>query len=159
MGHFGFSWMGLIFLTLMFVPNLLWTRCVPEGYTDREASRVLTLFERVGQLLTFSTALCFSDTNWQPLSPWSLWLLAAFIAIALYEGWWIRYFRSSKTLADFYRGYLGIPLAGATLPLASLFLLGVYGRLIWLPLSVLVMAVGHIGIHRQHAKENHAQIP
>ena len=32
MGHFGFSYMGIIFLLLLIVPNLVWTKHQPKGY-------------------------------------------------------------------------------------------------------------------------------
>jgi len=71
----------------------------------------------------------------------------------MYEGWWIRYFRSKKTLADFYSSFCGVPVAGATLPVVAFFLLGMYGRVPWLMLSVVILGIGHIGIHLQHRGE------
>ena len=44
----------------------------------------------------------------------------------MYEAWWMRYFRSERKLSDFYSGFLGIPLAGATLPVIAFFMLGMY---------------------------------
>ena len=71
----------------------------------------------------------------------------------MYELWWIRYFRSERKLSDFYSSFLGVPLAGATLPVISFFLLGVYGKNIWLLGAVIILGIGHIGIHIQHSKE------
>mgnify|MGYP000912400262 CR=1 FL=1 len=51
MGHFGFSYVGLIFLLMLTVPNLLWTRHQPVGYTAQNENKVLLAFERVGQVL------------------------------------------------------------------------------------------------------------
>ena len=73
--------------------------------------------------------------------------------MVMYELWWIRYFRSKRRLSDFYSGFLGIPLAGATLPVAALFLLGVYGRVVWILAAAVVLGIGHIGIHIQHSRE------
>lgn len=153
MGHFGFSYIGLLFLLLLMTPNLVWTRHKPVGYTASGERRVLAALERVGEVCTVCTSLLFSDTNLHGWSAWSWWLVAACVLMALYELWWIRYFRSPKTLADFYRSLLGIPVAGATLPVAAFFLLGVYGRLLWLMLSAVVLGVGHIGIHLQQRRE------
>lgn len=50
-----------------------------------------------------------------------LWLLAACILMLLYEVYWIRYFRSAKTMRDFYSSLLGVPVAGAMLPVAAFF--------------------------------------
>jgi hypothetical protein len=69
----------------------------------------------------------------------------------LYEAsWWLRYFHSPKTLVDFYSSFLGIPMAGATLPVLGFLLLGIYGKIIWLILSVIILGIGHIGIHLHH---------
>ena len=64
-----------------------------------------------------------------------------------------RFFSGEKRLKDFYRSFLGIPVAGATLPVIAFFLLGIYGRVIWLMISVVVFGIGHIGIHLQHYNE------
>ena len=56
-------------------------------------------------------------------------------------------------MEDFYSSLWGIPLAGATLPVAAFFLLGVYGRVVWMMLSSVVLGIGHIGIHLQHKRQ------
>ena len=127
-GNFGFSYIGLLFLLMLFVPNILWAKRKPQGYTDEGENKILLAFERTGEVLTSCCALIFLDFNIHKWSLWSLWLLAAFALMILYEAWWLRYFRSERKLADFYSGILGIPLAGATLPVAAFFLLGIYGR-------------------------------
>jgi len=153
MGHLGFSYVGLIFLLMLTIPNLIWARHQPKGYDFRKESKVLLLFERVGQVLVTCTALIFSDFNLRPWSMWTLWLIAAAILMLMYEGWWVRYFKSKRTLADFYSSFCGVPVAGATLPVAAFFLLGVYGRVVWLLISAVILGIGHIGIHLQHRKE------
>ncbi|MEL7609218.1 MAG: hypothetical protein AAGU74_06900 [Bacillota bacterium] len=152
MGHLGFSYIGLLFLLMLTVPNLLWIKNRPEGYDFKGESRVLLLFERAGQALVPCTALIFSDFNLKPWSLWTLWLIAACALMILYECWWVRYFRSDRTIKAFYSGFLGIPAAGATLPVAAFLLLGIYGKVIWLVLSVIVLGIGHIGIHLRHQK-------
>ena len=153
MGHFGFSYVGLIFLLMLTVPNLIWTKHQPKEYDFQNENKVLLVFERVGQVCVTCTALIFSDFNIRPWSVWSLWLIAAAILMILYECWWIRYFKSEKTLKDFYSSLCGVPVAGATLPVAAFFLLGLYGKVIWLMVSVIILGIGHIGIHLQHLRE------
>lgn len=147
--------MGLLFLLMLFVPNTLWTRYRPEGYEalEEKESKFLLLFERAGQVLVTCCALCFADLNLQSLSPWCLWLLAAFGLLILYEVCWIRYFLSEHTLADFYGSQFGIPVPLAVLPVTAFFLLGIYGRVIWLMLAAVILGIGHIGIHLRHRKE------
>lgn len=153
MGTFGFSYVGLIFLLMLIVPNLFWTRHLPKGYSPQGENKILGIFERVGQALVSVTALIFSNFNLRAWSPWSLWLIAAAILMLLYECWWVRYFKSETTLADFYSSFLGVPVAGATLPVAAFFLLGIYGKVLWLMLAAIILGIGHIGIHLQHRKE------
>lgn len=151
MGNFGFSYIGLLFLLMLFIPNMIWTKNMPQGYSAEDENKILLLFERVGEVLTCYCVLVFSDFNLRPWSPWSLWLAAAFLLMVMYELWWIRYFRSEHKLADFYSSFLGIPLAGATLPVAAFFLLGIYGRVIWMLIAAMILGIGHIGIHIQHS--------
>ena len=153
--HFGFSYIGLIFLILLFVPNILWTKHKPEGYDTYAAkeNRILLRLERVGQVAVCCLVLIFSDFNWQGPSLWGLWLLAACLCMTLYEIFWVCYFRSTQTMGDFYRSLLGIPVAGASLPVMAFLCLGIYGRNICLILAVIVLGIGHIGIHLGHKKE------
>lgn len=153
LGNFGFSYVGLIFLLMLIIPNLIWAKHLPKGYTAEKENKVLLTFERVGQALTTCCVLIFSDFNIHSWSNWSWWLIASFAFMIMYEIWWIRYFSGEKRLKDFYSSFLGIPVAGATLPVIAFFLLGIYGKVIWLMISVVILGIGHIGIHLQHYKE------
>lgn len=153
--HFGFSYIGLIWLLMLFVPNFFWTKNKPRDY-DRYAggeNRVLVALERGGEVLVCCLVLIFSDYNIQDFSLWSLWLGASFVCMLLYEGYWIRYFRSEKTMGDFYRSFLGVPVAGATLPVCAFLFLGIYGRNPFLLAATVLLGIGHIGIHQNHRRE------
>ncbi|HWL01570.1 MAG TPA: hypothetical protein VNQ52_04270 [Microbacteriaceae bacterium] len=153
MGEFGFSFVGLAFLLALFIPNILWaTVAKPRDYESGSENRVLLALERVGQVLTTAAALLFADTNLQPWSAWSWWLVAAVVLMLAYEAGWIRYFLSRRTMRDFYRSLLGVPVPLAILPLVAFVLLGVYGRLIPLVVAAVVLGIGHIGIHLQHVR-------
>ncbi len=151
-GSFGFSYIGLLFLLMLFLPNILWTKNMPQGYSAEQENKILLLFERTGEALTSCCALVFSDFNISQWTAWSWWLVAALGFMVLYELWWIRYFRSRREMADFYSSLLGIPVAGATLPVAAFFLLGIYGKVIWMLIATVILGIGHIGIHLQHKK-------
>ena len=124
MGHFGFSYVGLVCLLALFIPNLFWTKNKPKDYDPSGENRVLLAFERVGQAWVTCAALVFRDFNWHPWTAWSWWLVGAAALMVLYEVWWFRYFRSEKTMRNFTAGLLGVPVAGATLPVLAFFLLG-----------------------------------
>lgn len=153
--HLGFSYVGLVYLLMLFVPNIFWTRNQPRDYEKYvvNENKVLLCFERVGEILVCCFVLIFSDYNVNDISIWSLWLLASFIIMLLYECYWLRYFKSPKTLKDFYSSLLGVPVAGATLPVGAFFLLGVYGKNPFLMIATVILGIGHIGIHAGHYRE------
>ena len=153
--HFGFSYVGLIFLVMLMLPNIIWTKNQPKDYEKYvgNENKVLLMFERVGEVLVSCAALVFSDFNLKPWSSWSWWLVVSFALMVLYEIYWIRYFKSEKTMEDFYSSILGIPVAGATLPVLAFLLLAVYGKNIVLGVTVIILGIGHIGIHLMHRRE------
>ncbi len=155
MFHFGFSYVGLIYLLMLSIPNMIWTRHQPKEYAQyaQKESKVLQGFERIGEILVSCIVLVFSDFNVRFDSLWSVWLLLSFILMLLYEVYWVRYFRSEKNMSDFYRSICGIPVAGATLPVCAFFLLGIYGSNAFLLLAVIILGIGHIGIHLQHRNQ------
>ena len=61
--------------------------------------------------------------------------------------------RERISVKDFYRSILGIPVAGATLPVLAFFILAIYGKNILLGVAVVILGIGHIGIHLMHKKE------
>ena len=151
----GFSYVGLLYLIMLFVPNIIWTKHRPKDYDKYvgNENKLLLALERVGEVLVSAIALVFADFNLRPFNLWSLWLGLSFALMALYEIFWARYFRSEKTMADFYSGILKIPVAGATLPVAAFFLLGIYGQNAPMILSSVILGVGHIGLHLAHRNE------
>lgn len=155
MFHFGFSYVGLIYLLMLFIPNIIWTKNQPKDYEKyvQNENKFLQIIEKIGEVLTCCCALIFSDFNIRFNSVWCIWLLTSFSLMLLYEIYWIRYFRSEKSMADFYNSICKIPVAGATLPVCSFFLLGVYGCNIFLIISTIILGIGHIGIHLNHHKE------
>lgn len=151
----GFSYVGAVMLVLLFVPNIIWTRHKPRGYEQSvgRESRLLQGLERTGEVLVTGFSLIFSDFNLRPPDFRSLWLVGAGVLMVLYELFWIRYFRSEQTMKDFYSSLLGIPVAGATLPVLAFLLLAVYGKNPLLLASALLLGIGHIGIHLGHRRE------
>jgi hypothetical protein len=152
-GHLGFSYVGLIYLLMLFIPNIMWSKQQPSDYSYTNENKILSVFERVGQVCVTCSALIFSDFNLAPFSLWSLWLIVSLILMLLYEICWIRYFNNGHTLKDFYGSFYGIPVPLASLPVMAFLLLGIYGKVIWLIVSVIILGIGHIGIHIQHLKE------
>lgn len=153
--NFGFSYIGLIFLVMLMIPNMIWTKNKPKDYDKyvKNENKILLMFERIGEILVTCISLIFADFNINKISSWSIILLIAFILMILYEIYWVRYFKNEKTMKDFYSSFLGVPVAGATLPVLAFLLLGIYGKNIFLIISTIILGIGHIGIHLNHKKE------
>lgn len=153
--NFGFSYVGLIYLAMLFIPNLFWTKNKPEDYDKyvKNENKILKIFENIGQVLVSCIVLIFKDFNIRFGSWRIIWLAASFLFMVLYEIFWVRYFRSEKTMQDFYSSLLGVPVAGAALPIIAFLLLGIYGKSILLIIATIILGIGHIGIHINHKKE------
>ncbi len=157
--RFGFSYIGLLFLLLLMIPNLLWSKHQPKDYDPSHENKFLQVLERVGEVSVTCLALFSADLKPSPSLGSLLPLLGAGLLMLLYEGYWLRYFRSQQTLADFYSSFCGIPLAGATLPVGACLLLSICARSIYLLIATILLGIGHIGIHIEHKKELHTTKP
>lgn len=147
----GFSYIGATYLCLLLVPNLLWARHQPAGYTSENEAKIFVLLERAGEISVSITAVLSVSCN--PEAGKQTWLLvASLLCMLLYECYWIRYFRR-PCLQTFYNPLLHIPLPGALLPILAFFLLGCYGQAWLMLLATCILAIGHLQIHNQHRKE------
>ncbi len=153
--NFGFSYVGLIFLFMLFIPNLFWTMYKPQDYDKyvKNENKILLIFEKIGQVLVTCIVLIFKDFNIRAGSWRIIWLILSSVCMLLYEIYWIRYFKSERTLKDFYSSLLGIPVAGASLPVIAFLFLGIYGKNIPFIIAVIILGIGHIGIHINHKRE------
>ena len=153
LGHLGFSYVGLIYLLMLFIPNIIWSKNQSINYDNTQENKILLLFERIGQVCCTCSVLIFSDFNIAPFSIWSLWLIVSFLLMLFYEICWVRYFINEHTEENFYRSFCGVPIPLASLPVTAFLLLGIYGKVIWLIASAIILGIGHIGIHIQHLKK------
>lgn len=159
----GFCATGFLFLLMLFVPNIIWARkAKPDGYDEsaRKENKLLLILERVGEVLVSTSLVIFTAINPKVMFlegfhfEWKLIIwMTAFVLMVLYECYWIKYFRSSKTLKDFYMSFAGFPVAGATLPVIACLLLGIYSGNVIVIGAAVILGIGHIGIHVMHRKE------
>ena len=150
---FGFSYLGFLFLLMLIIPNIIWSKKKPKDYDKyvKNENKILMLLERIGEILVTCLSLFFNNFNIDKVS--CVFLLLAFLIMILYEIYWIRYFKSEKTMKDMYSSLFKIPLPGATLPIIAFLLLGVSCKNTILLLATILLGIGHIGIHFQHQKE------
>lgn len=155
MESYTFSWAGLVGLALLLIPNLIWLKKKPENYSEKNENPILRLFEKIGQAAVTVSALFIRSQDILKV-PRIVFFLFFIILMIMYEIWWMRYFRSARKLSDFYRSLFFVPVAGASLPVMAFFFLGLAGRNPLLIVSVLILGIGHIGIHMQHRSEFHS---
>lgn len=149
---FGFSYVGVIYLLMLLIPNIIWAKNQPKGYDPSDENKILGIFERTGEILCTCCALIFSDFNLHS-TKWVIWLGISFLLMLIYEIYWIRYFKSEKPLEDFYKPLFGISIPGASLPVISFLILGIYGTNMFMIISSIILGIGHIGIHKGHCKK------
>lgn len=96
MFSFGFSYIGLIYLLMLFLPNLFWTKYKPEHYEEyaKNENKILLTFERVGQILVCVNVIIFSNFNIRN-TLWIIWLILSFLLMILYEIYWIKYYKAN----------------------------------------------------------------
>jgi len=152
--RFGFSIVGAVFLAMLFIPNIKWAKHQPLGYEElsQHEDKTLLAFERVGQVLTTTSAVVFVCPRGFSL-PWVLWLAAACVLMVLYEVAWARYFRDGEKLDGMYRPLGPIPVPIASLPVAAFLLLGIWYQSPIAMVSAVILGIGHIGIHLGHLRE------
>ena len=152
--QFGFSIVGVVFLAMLFMPNIRWAKNQPLGYDElsRRENKTLLMFERVGQVLATTSAVVFVCPRGFSF-PWFLWLIAAFLLMLLYEVAWDRYFKGGERLDGMYQPLGPIPVPIASLPVAALVLLGIWYQSPITVIAAIILGIGHIGIHLEHLRE------
>lgn len=158
----GFSYIGLIFLILLFIPNTIFFKTISEEIkkTMEDENKKFGLLEKIGQAFVSASLLLFASNNPKVFyKPGSYiifpdrfqWFVMAAIFMILYECYWLRYFFSKRSVTDFYYNFAGVPYAGATLPCLAAFCLGIYTGNGIIIFSAVILSIGHIGIHYTNA--------
>lgn len=159
----GFCVTGFVFLLMLFVPSIIWARKEkPAGYKESAGreNKILAALERIGEVLMSVSLVIFTALNPKVMLldgfyfEWKIIIwITAFALMILYECYWIGYFRSPKTMKDFYASFAGFPVAGATLPVVACLLLGIYSENVIVIVASVTLGIGHVGIHLLHRKE------
>lgn len=149
------SLVGMVFLLMLFIPNIIWSKNLPDGYEEsaKHENKLLLTLERAGEGLVSTLVLIDRRTDRFSLSPRIGYLVLALVLMILYELYWRKYFLSAHKLSDMYSDYCGFPLAGASLPVFAVFLIGIYACNVFIIVSAVILGIGHIGIHLMHKKE------
>lgn len=157
--EFGFSYVGLSIVLLLLIPNMIGSNHLPQGYTTyvKQEKIGLRMWERLGEVGIIGLLLSSRNFNIQDISIKIILLVLAYVFMACYEICWIRYFKSKRTMIDFYHSFLKIPIPLAALPICAFVMLGLYGNHIYFLAVTIGFGIGHMGIHIRHyqqVKEN-----
>ena len=81
--NFGFSYVGLIYLLMLYIPNIIWSKNLPKDYNKyvKNENKILLCFERIGEVLVTFLAVIFTDFNINKISYWSIILLISIFII------------------------------------------------------------------------------
>ena len=116
LGHFGFSYIGLIYMLMIEIPNIMWARRKPKGYNPSGENKVLLIFERVGQVLCTASILLFTDYNPRGLNSWTgytaLVVNTQFDEICILQGHQSGYVRFEAGVWRTYTGRCRVPAGG-----------------------------------------------
>ena len=88
--QFGFSYIGLIMLLMLFIPNFIWTRNQPKDYDKyaKNENKFLLALERIGQFIVTPAALIFSNFNFHGFNFWTSVLTLALLNLVVYDIAW-----------------------------------------------------------------------
>jgi hypothetical protein len=100
--------------------------------------------------------LVISETNFEETNI-NIWFFLMIVCISFYYFLWIRYFVQGRTYSTAFKplGYIPIPMA--IFPVLAFGFAAIWGKSIWLGLSVIILAFGHITnswIIYQYTKHN-----
>ncbi|MCM1259925.1 MAG: hypothetical protein NC182_03185 [Prevotella sp.] len=152
---FGFSYIGLSIVLLLLIPNIIGINHLPQDYTTyaKQEKIDLRIGERVGEVGIICLLLSSQNFNIQNISAKIILLFFAYVFMACYEICWIRYFKSKRTMIDFYHSFLKIPIPLAILPICAFVMLGLYANHIYFLIATISFSIGHIGIHIRHYQQ------
>ena len=82
---FGFSYIGFMWLIMLFVPNYIWVKNKPQDYEKYvgNENKFLLALERAGEFIVTPVALMFSDFNFKGWNFWSVVIILSFLCMVL----------------------------------------------------------------------------
>lgn len=148
MDRFGFSWIGVVFLAVFFLPDMICTAKMQTAYSPESTTMRFAGMERLGIILVCAAAITcapLQPSTWNP----RCWLLIGAAAIGVaYLIWWFRKVAKKRTEKnETFSG--GVPLPGALAATCAFLLLGFYAQDLLLLVCTLFFAIGDIGVRRE----------
>ncbi|MGN7398591.1 hypothetical protein ACTHO0_01955 [Cytobacillus praedii] len=153
----GFSLIGFIIVISILTPNFLFIAFPPQNIPIeiKDTAIILTIAERIGQG-SCMLLLVISKTNFEETNI-NIWFFLMIVCISFYYFLWIRYFVQGRTYSTAFKSLGFIPVPMAIFPVLAFGFAAIWGKSIWLGISVIILAFGHITnswIIYQYTKQN-----
>ncbi|OCL26276.1 hypothetical protein U472_09705 [Orenia metallireducens] len=138
-----FSYIGLIMVTVVLLPNLLFVifppKNIPNGLQD--VHLFFTIIERIG-IIAFIVILLTSNVSFINLNI-NLFLLLMILCIVVYYSLWLRYVLKGQDFSLLFTPLLFIPIPMAIFPVSYFLFASFWINSIYLAITTLIFAIGH----------------
>jgi len=134
-------------LVVFFPPNL---KLANVSVRVGGLSRVMNIFERVGQIGSFTIPFFYQLKCSTILDTTMLIIMSG--ALVLYYAGWTRYLVKGRNEGLFYKSMFGVPLPMAIMPVVYFISASVLLSSGWLLISAIVLGAGHIIVSWQHSR-------
>jgi len=139
----GFSYIGLIIVTVVLLPNLLFVifppKNIPNGLQD--VHLFFTIIERIG-MIAFIVILLTSNVSFINLD-FNLFLLLMILCIVIYYALWLRYVLKGQDFSLLFTPLLFIPIPMAIFPVCYFLFVSFWINSIYLAIVTLIFTIGH----------------
>jgi hypothetical protein len=141
--YLGFSYIGLIIVAVVLLPNLLFVifppKNIPNGLED--VNLFFTIIERIG-IIAFIVILLTSNVSFINLN-FNLFLLLMILCIVIYYVLWLRYVLKGQDFSLLFIPLLFIPMPMAIFPVCYFLFASLWINSIYLTITTLIFAIGH----------------
>ena len=140
----GISWKGILIVTLVLLPNLLFAVFLPKNMpTDlKDGGTVVNILEH-GSLIIYFIVIILTTKN-SPVNYRSILLIGTVICLLIYYILWFRYFFNDREYSIIFETVMHIPLPMALFPILYLLFAALWLRNIPLTALIVLFTAGHI---------------
>lgn len=141
----GFSLIGSIMVTVILVPNFLLLAFPPRDIPEIKAPGIIySLTERIGQICCIFL-LIVSEIKFET-TPINIWFILMTICTVIYYGLWIRFYVHGRSFLVLFKSLGVIPIPMAIFPVLAFGFAAIWGKSIWIGISVILLAIGHFTV-------------
>lgn len=142
-----FSIIGTVIAVLILFPSIIFYTIFPPKSPSvkiKEVSSIFTVFERIGQVACL--LLLIMSGNSMRLDNINVFAILMIICIVIYYFLWIRYIIDGRDTRIMLRPFLFVPIPGAVFPVCAFAFAALWGNVILLSISSLILGIGHFTV-------------